>query len=194
MALSLIEAFKESCFKRPEVNLLCLGLDGAGKTAALERTKQSFPGGGTTAVPFDKIAPTLGLNIAKLDILGCRAMVWDLGGDAKMRDIWERYYAEAHGVVFVIDAADPARFQEAKEAFSSACAHAELLDVPILIFANKCDLEFVVKPSAVEELLSLGSRAQPLHLQCASALNNEGIEDGINWLVGQAKQRLASPK
>ncbi|KAJ1445263.1 ADP-ribosylation factor-related protein 1-like protein [Pelagophyceae sp. CCMP2097] len=176
MAFSLIGAFKESCFKRPELNLLCLGLDGAGKTAAFERTKQSFARRNTTAVPFDKIAPTLGLNIAKLDILGCRVTVWDLGGDSKMRGIWKRYYPEAHGVVFVIDAADPARFQEAKGAFSSACAHAELLDVPILIFANKSDLEFVVKPSALEELLSLRSRAQPLHLQCASALNNEGVK------------------
>lgn len=29
--------------------------------------------------------------------------------------IWNKYYSESHGVVFVIDSANEARFQEAKE-------------------------------------------------------------------------------
>lgn len=34
-----------------------------------------------------------------------------------MRSIWDKYYADAHGVIFVVDAADVARFEEAKLAF-----------------------------------------------------------------------------
>lgn len=35
----------------------------------------------------------------------------------RMRSIWDKYYADAHGVIFVVDAADVARFEEAKLAF-----------------------------------------------------------------------------
>ena len=35
----------------------------------------------------------------------------------RMRSIWDKYYSDAHGVVFVIDAADVARIEEARLAF-----------------------------------------------------------------------------
>jgi hypothetical protein len=34
-----------------------------------------------------------------------------------MRSIWDKYYSDAHGVMFVVDAADVARFEEARLAF-----------------------------------------------------------------------------
>lgn len=40
-----------------------------------------------------------------------------LSGQVRMRSIWDKYYADAHGVIFVVDAADVARFEEAKLAF-----------------------------------------------------------------------------
>ena len=33
----------------------------------------------------------------------------------RLRAIWNKYYSESHGVVFVIDSANEQRFQEAKE-------------------------------------------------------------------------------
>lgn len=33
-----------------------------------------------------------------------------------LRSIWEKYYEEAHAVVFVIDAACPSRFEDSKTA------------------------------------------------------------------------------
>ena len=36
-----------------------------------------------------------------------------------MRSIWKQYFNEAHGVIFVIDAADRARFPEAKAALGA---------------------------------------------------------------------------
>ena len=43
----------------------------------------------------------------------------NLAGPAqvRMRSIWEKYYAEAHGMIFVIDSADVGRFEEARLAF-----------------------------------------------------------------------------
>ena len=102
---SLLEALRETCFRKPEVNICVLGLDGAGKTTVLERAKGLF-GSRLSAMPPDKIQPTVGMNLAKLDVSGCRVTFWDLGGAARVRSLWPRYYADAHGWVYVVDAAD----------------------------------------------------------------------------------------
>lgn len=43
-----------------------------------------------------------------------KLILWDLGGQAELRTIWDKYYGEAHGVMFVVDSADTERFAEAK--------------------------------------------------------------------------------
>jgi len=50
-----------------------------------------------------------------------------------------RYYAEVHGVVFVVDASDEERLPEAREAFREALAHAYARGKPLLVCANKQD-------------------------------------------------------
>lgn len=56
----------------------------------------------SSGIPLDKIPPTVGLNIGRMDINNCRVIFWDLGGQARLRSIWDNYYAEAHGLMFVI--------------------------------------------------------------------------------------------
>jgi ADP-ribosylation factor related protein 1 len=48
---------------------------------------------------------------------GAQVIFWDLGGQSKMRAMWEKYYLEADAVVYVVDSANPARLDEAKRAF-----------------------------------------------------------------------------
>ena len=77
----LIRGFVHQCTARTEVHVLIIGLDNAGKTTLLEQMKGLFrsqrPG-----IPPDKIPPTIGLNIGKLDIGDCHVVIWDLGGQA----------------------------------------------------------------------------------------------------------------
>ena len=43
-----------------------------------------------------------------------------------LRSIWEKYYEEAHAVVFVIDAACPSRFEDSKSALGMKCLIVQL--------------------------------------------------------------------
>lgn len=67
-------------------------------------------------------------------------ILWDLGGQIKMRSIWEKYYSEANAVIFVVDSADIGRLEEAKLAYDSACDNDSLNQVSVVTFANKQDL------------------------------------------------------
>ena len=62
-----------------------------------------------------KITSTIGLNIAKLDKPNGEFIFWDVGGQTVLRKIWDKYFAEANGLIFVIDGAEEIRFNEVKE-------------------------------------------------------------------------------
>jgi GTPase SAR1 family protein len=61
-----------------------------------------------------------------------------------LRKIWEKYFSSAHGIVFVVDAADPIRFEEVKETLAklydkNQSQHEALKDLPVLLLLNKKD-------------------------------------------------------
>ena len=48
-------------------------------------------------------------------------MFWDLGGQEELQSLWDKYYAESHGIIYVIDSADTERLQESKGAYGMVC-------------------------------------------------------------------------
>ncbi|KAJ8612451.1 hypothetical protein CTAYLR_006594 [Chrysophaeum taylorii] len=168
--------------------MVIVGIDGAGKTSILERMKAVFASK-KPAVPLHKIQSTVGLNIVKLELCGCRVMFWDLGGAEQMRGLWERYFADSQGWMFVLDAADGGRLEEAKVAFSRAWDHPDLKTVPCLLVANKQDAPNALCADEVLSAFDVRERqaGRSLKLQPSSAATTEGIRDGVIWLVRQAK-------
>lgn len=129
--------------------------------------------------------------VAKLDMGDKRVVLWDLGGQARLRSIWEPYYAEANALVFVVDSADPARFGEAAEAYAALLRHEDLAGVPALILANKQDVAGAESPEAVAKHLATeeGVEGRECHCLGISALTRDGVGDGIQWLLEHAMPR-----
>eukprot|EP00922_Rhytidocystis_sp_ex-Travisia-forbesii_P058905 GHVS01087200.1.p1 GENE.GHVS01087200.1~~GHVS01087200.1.p1 ORF type:complete len:528 (-),score=128.99 GHVS01087200.1:248-1831(-) len=157
-------------FAREQIRLLLLGLDNAGKTTTLEQLKRHFQ---LKSLPLHKIVPTVGFNIASLQIRRgagkgagmaaeeVNAVLWDLGGSEHVRSIWESYYEEADGVLFVVDSSDRDRLPQAAQCLHYVAGHAKmkarrkdgrrLHQTPILIVANKQDKEGAM---TVDEIVS----------------------------------------
>lgn len=96
--------------------------------------------------------------VAKIDVGSRRAVFWDLGGQSSMRGVWNHYLADANAVMFVVDAADPARMDEAARAHAALLEQAELAGVPVLLFANKQDLREAQSVEEVAKRFSPGDR------------------------------------
>ncbi len=183
-------------FSKPDVHILIIGLDHAGKSTLLEYIKTKYSR--VNGLPPDKITPTIGMNLAKFKHKGAQIIMWDLGGQLKMRTIWERYYSEANGVIFVVDAADPARLQEARVAYEQVCASPMLANVPIMIFANKQDIPGaatlhdiarVFYAPANDTLAAQNEAAAKAshRLFGVSAFTGQGVSEGIESLMTETK-------
>ena len=106
-----MSGFYQWYFQKPEYKLLVLGLDGAGKTSILEKIKEHE---GQKFMSQARIPPTVGLNLARVEKRRAKFIFWDVGGQAVLRKIWEKYYSQCNAVIFVVDGANESRMEEVK--------------------------------------------------------------------------------
>ncbi|UYV73811.1 K02A2.6-like [Cordylochernes scorpioides] len=55
--------------------------------------------------------------VGRIDLDGIRLNFWDLGGQQELQLLWDKYYAECHGVIYIVDCSDQERMEETKNAF-----------------------------------------------------------------------------
>ncbi|XP_076057410.1 ADP-ribosylation factor-like protein 4C [Oratosquilla oratoria] len=162
------------------LHIVMLGLDSAGKTTALYRLK------------FDQYlntVPTIGFNCEKIKgtsgkCKGTSFLVWDVGGQEKLRPLWRSYTRCTDGLVFVVDSTDGDRMEEAKMELLRTVRSPENSAVPILVLANKQDLPGAKDAAYVEKVLGLKELGpqQLYFVQPACAIIGEGLAEGLEAL------------
>ncbi|KAJ4772209.1 ADP-ribosylation factor-related protein 1 [Rhynchospora pubera] len=179
---SLFYGLWKYMFSKTEFHLLILGIHQSGKTTLLEKLKSIYSK--IEGLPPDRILPTVGLNIARIDASNAKLVFWDLGGQVGLRTIWEKYYEEAHAIIYVIDASSPNSFHDARSALEKVLRHRDLQGAPLLILANKQDVAEAVSAEELERYLDLKDLDErPYVFQSVSAYEGTGIKFSIDWLV-----------
>ena len=172
-------------FQKEEYSVLILGLDNAGKTTYLEQTKTKFRKDYKMMNP-SKITTTVGLNIGQITLGPIKLNFWDLGGQDELQSLWDKYYAESHAVIYVVDSHDHERLDESKEAFDKMIVNESLEGVPLLLLANKQDLQEIITTEELKALFKESSHKlgkRDVKVMGVSALNGDGVNTGIQWLV-----------
>ncbi|KAI1727334.1 ADP-ribosylation factor family domain-containing protein [Ditylenchus destructor] len=135
---SLGKGLYKEMVKKDEYFVAVLGLDNAGKTTFVEQFKANFDKSYTRRHP-SKITSTVGLNLVKVDCGRVILNLWDLGGEAGLRSLWKTYLEECHIIIYVVDASDVQRLDEAIESLEQILVSARAPTLPLLILLNKCD-------------------------------------------------------
>lgn len=173
-------------FAKDEFRVLILGVDRAGKTTLLEKLKSIYLKG--EGLPPDRVVPTVGLNIGRIEDAKAKLVFWDLGGQVSLRTIWEKYYEEAHAIMYVIDAATASSFEDSKSALEKVIRHEHLRGAPLLIVANKQDLPGAIDEEELAKFLHKELDERTYTFQAVSAYDGRGIKSGIDWLVEQMEK------
>jgi ADP-ribosylation factor-like protein 8 len=97
--------------------------------------------------------PTIGFNMRKVTKGSVVIKLWDLGGQARFRSMWERYCRGVNVILFVVDSADHAKIQAAKTELHSLLEKPLLNGIPLLILGNKNDLDGALTVEQLTEQL-----------------------------------------
>ena len=157
------------CLGKNSANIIFLGLDGAGKTSILHWLKY-----GNT----ESVQSTIGFNVETIQPLkNVSFTVWDVNGSDKARSSWDRYFSGCDGLVFVIDGANEARFEEAKNELHRVLKSGEVAGLPLIVLVNKQDLPRAVRASDLVMKLGLDKSRmkRKIHVQGTSTITGEGI-------------------
>lgn len=180
------------------VQISVIGVGGAGKSTILNLLEGKFT----------RPRPTLGFRPVSM-MLGdeCKIRFYDLGGGKRIRDIWDQYYHDVHGVIFVVDSSSTEdELKDAAASFSSALLHPFLVDKPLLLLANKQDqdgartVEEIVSSLNVKATLGLDGKEEQVadrleYLPCSAFIPDDAeetdfapdvrIEQGLEGLLSR---------
>ncbi|ELU16057.1 hypothetical protein CAPTEDRAFT_199849 [Capitella teleta] len=176
------------------IHLVMLGLDSAGKSTVLYRMK------------FDQYVdtvPTVGFNCEKVrgtvgKAKGVSFMIWDVGGQDKVRPLWRSYTRSTDGIVFVVDSVDKERLEEARVELLRTTRAPETATVPVLVLANKQDLPGSLDVSQIEKAMGLhelsSSSSRVWSIQPACAITGEGLDEALEYLYQMILKRRKALK
>ncbi|XP_069810126.1 uncharacterized protein [Dendropsophus ebraccatus] len=168
-------------FSGTKARILLLGLDAAGKTTLLYKLKLN---------EMVCTTPTIGFNLETLEpIRNVTFTVWDVGSKGRIGPLWKHYFVNTDGLVYVVDSADPERFEEARMELIAILENDEMRGVPFVVMANKQDLPRARKPMDLAEALGLiKMEGHQWHVQGCCATTGDGLVEGLEVLTNLVKQ------
>ncbi|KAH3714343.1 ADP-ribosylation factor 4 [Pelomyxa schiedti] len=165
---------KQQTVTEPEpVRTLMLGLDGAGKTSLLYR---HLRGAVATTIP------TMGFNAEGLEIKNRKFMIWDVGGNERVRVLWRHYFANTEVILWVVDAHDRGKIAASCAELQKALSDSELRNALVLILANKNDLPDSMSKSELADMLEMSNVRNKWMIQPTSAITGMGFSEGLDWV------------
>lgn len=169
---------------KPQVQVLLLGLDNAGKSTLLYKLKHN------TSV---STVPTIGFNVEMLEARKNRRKIaitiWDVGGQGNMRDHWPNFYQNAGAIVFVVDSADQERLNEARRELERTLRNDELRGRPLILLANKQDVNGALNVTEMKDRFNMRKICQErdCFVQPCSASTGFGVEEAFKRVVQVVK-------
>jgi ADP-ribosylation factor-like protein 3 len=175
--MGLLSILKKMKKDEKEARILMLGLDNAGKTTILKKLSEE---------DISHIMPTQGFNIKSIMQDGFKLNVWDIGGQKTIRPYWSNYFESSDCLVYVIDSSDRRRLEESGQELRELLAEDKLANVPLLVYANKQDLLQAVPADEITEELNLSAiNDRTFTIQACSAKDGTGLQEGMEWLIGE---------
>eukprot|EP01088_Endostelium_zonatum_P022062 TRINITY_DN912_c0_g1_i1.p1 TRINITY_DN912_c0_g1~~TRINITY_DN912_c0_g1_i1.p1 ORF type:complete len:198 (-),score=41.60 TRINITY_DN912_c0_g1_i1:47-640(-) len=177
-------------FLNTEAKMALVGLDNAGKSTMMNMLANGRLG---SFKPSER-ANNETVRIGKVDF-----NTFDLGGQAALRKGWKNYFVDIDVIVFVVDSADHARFQEAKIELEKLLVDKSLSQVPVLVLGNKVDLVDAASEEELRHHLGLiyttGKQTEasqleghrPVELFMCSIARQAGYADGFRWVQKYVK-------
>lgn len=108
-----------------------------------------------------ELIPKIIVTVAVVQVEGISMKFWDLGGGEKLHSIWQNYYGDSDGIVFVVDGLDWERMERVRDSFATVTSHDSLEGLPVLVVVNKLDLRGAEKEDVVARVKEVFNPIMP---------------------------------
>jgi len=169
-----------SLFWKQEMELTLVGLQNSGKTTLVNVL--------ASGQFSEDMIPTVGFNMKKITKGNVTIKLWDIGGQPRFRSMWERYCRGVNAILFVVDAADPEKFEATKKELHDLLSKPPLASIPLLVLGNKNDLPAAIGVEEIISKLDLKSiTGREVCCYSISAKNSVNIDITLEWLIKHSK-------
>ena len=129
-------------------------------------------------------------HFVTLEVVLIGWIVWDVGGQDKIKPLWRHYYQNTQGLIFVVDSNDRDRADAARDELHRMLGEDELRDSILLVFANKQDLPNAMSASEMTERLGLHAlKHRQWYIQACCATTGDGLYEGLDWLSATLQKK-----
>jgi ADP-ribosylation factor-like protein 13B len=166
-----------------ELTIAVFGLDNAGKTCLVRSLCGNFC--------FNSV-PSVGFGHESFSYNSAKVKVYDLGGISNFRNVWERFYADIWGCIYVIDASDPDRFEESRQVLQQMLGHKMMKGKPYVIVANKQDRDGAFDGEGIRKEFKLNAKVPIFSASVTKVKNkrcNSGVSRSVDDLISQILNR-----
>mmetsp|Transcript_21022 Transcript_21022/g.58418 ORF Transcript_21022/g.58418 Transcript_21022/m.58418 type:complete len:185 (+) Transcript_21022:1384-1938(+) len=177
---SWLEWLKSFFFKR-EMELSLIGLQNAGKSSLVNVL--------TTGQFQEDMIPTVGFNMKKVTKGSVVIKMWDLGGQPRFRNLWERYCRGVQAIVYVVDSSDLDGLEVARTELLALMDKPSLKGIPLLVLGNKNDMPGAVRTQELIDKLGLKNLrdGREVCVYSISCKRQSNIDITLDWLSRHAK-------
>ncbi|KAI9369624.1 ADP-ribosylation factor family-domain-containing protein [Aspergillus egyptiacus] len=176
-----------------ETQLVMWGPWSSGKTTILYKQLKGYDTVTTIS--------TTGFNTESVTYKGREFVIYDLGGREKLRPPWRNYFRRAEAIIYVVDSTDIPRIEEdvtaelaslleftgagTKSGPAGRDENEEGRKAPVLVFANKQDLDGARSAGEIREVLRKveGLQGRKWDVIPCCAVDGNGVGEGMEWLV-----------
>ncbi|KAK0745877.1 P-loop containing nucleoside triphosphate hydrolase protein [Schizothecium vesticola] len=168
-------------FWATEMDVTMVGLQNAGKTSLLRVLSGA-------EFEIDTI-PTVGFNMKRVQKGHVTLKCWDLGGQPRFRQMWERYCRGVNAIVFIVDIADIGILNDAREELHILMSNQTLVGIPLLVLGNKSDLPNKLTVDELIDVMDLKSiSGREVSCYGISAREETNLDAVLHWLVKYANR------
>ena len=167
--------------KTPEIKVLFIGLDGAGKTTIITKL-QDFKNG-----EIKEIYPTPFINCSSVNFNNKIINCVEVSGLKRYRKVWKNFYNEVDGIIFVIDGTDVGRMRIIKDLIHDLDNNLDDM-IPVVFMVNKQDIiEKSLTVEQVKNYIELDRMATDFnwHIVKSISFSGEGINEALEYILNE---------
>ncbi|KAI4736255.1 ARF/SAR superfamily [Aureobasidium sp. EXF-12298] len=190
----MLSILRKARLKDKEMRILMLGLDNSGKTSIVKNIMGE---------DINEVSPTLGFIIKTIEYdgearAGCEVptakltqKTGDVGGQKTLRTYWKNYFEKTDTLIWVVDGTDRERIDDCRQELEGLLLQERLMGASLLVFKNKSDVTGCMSSEEIRKALRLDTiHTHRWNIMECSALTGLNLQEGLKWVVQDAKDRL----